>query len=97
MDGVVNTVFIVEDADEVRAGLSRLLAAAGYRVRSFMSAEAFLREQDEAEPGCLLLDVFLPGTPDALRSVSERLSFTATTTLRSFELGPEQFAAEDRG
>ena len=61
MDSVANTVFIVDDTDEVRLGLSRLLAAAGYRVKSFKSAEAFLKEQDEAEPGCLLLDVFLPG------------------------------------
>jgi response regulator RpfG family c-di-GMP phosphodiesterase len=61
MDGVENTVFIVDDTDEVRLGLSRLLAAAGYRVKSFKSAEAFLKEQDEAEAGCLLLDVFLPG------------------------------------
>lgn len=61
MDGVVNTVFIVEDTDEVRVGLSRLLTAGGYRVKSFKSAEAFLKEQNEAEPGCLLLDVLLPG------------------------------------
>jgi FixJ family two-component response regulator len=61
MDGVANTVFIVDDADEVRAGLSRLLAAAGYKVKSFKSAEAFLKEQNEAEAGCLLLDVLLPG------------------------------------
>ena len=55
------TVFIVEDAPEVRIGLSRLLAAEGYPVRSFESAEGFLEEQDSEVPGCLLLDVCLPG------------------------------------
>src|SRR5271169_148178 len=55
------TVFIVEDALAVRAALTRMLHAAGYTVRSFKSAEAFLGEQKDAEPGCLLLDVLLPG------------------------------------
>ncbi len=61
MNGVEKTVFIVEDALEVRVALTRILHVAGYRVRSFKSAEDFLDEQDEGEPGCLLLDVFLPG------------------------------------
>jgi FixJ family two-component response regulator len=61
VNGVEKTVFIVEDVLEVRAALTRMLHIAGYRVRSFQSAEDFLDEQDEAEPGCLLLDVFLPG------------------------------------
>ena len=61
MNGVEKTVFIVEDALEVRVALTRILHVAGYRVRSFKSAEDFLEEQDEEEPGCLLLDVFLPG------------------------------------
>jgi FixJ family two-component response regulator len=51
----------VDDAQEVRAGLSRLLVAAGYRVRAFQSAESFLDEQDGDSPGCLLLDFCMPG------------------------------------
>lgn len=61
MDNVAPTVFIVDDAQEVRVALSRMLTAAGYRVRSFESAERFMSEQDAAAPGCLLLDVCLPG------------------------------------
>jgi RNA polymerase sigma factor (sigma-70 family) len=61
VNGVEKTVFIVEDALAVRAALTRMLHAAGYRVRSFKSAEDFLDEQNDAEPGCVLLDVFLPG------------------------------------
>jgi FixJ family two-component response regulator len=37
------------------------LAAAGYRVRAFASAEGFLAERDSEAPGCLVLDVCLPG------------------------------------
>jgi FixJ family two-component response regulator len=61
MNGSSHTVFIVDDAREVRAGLSRLLAAAGYQVRAFESAASFLEEQDAEVPGCLLLDVCMPG------------------------------------
>lgn len=41
MNGIAQTVFIVDDAGEVRAGLSRLLAAAGFDVCAFESAESF--------------------------------------------------------
>jgi len=61
MDSAARTVFIVDDAREVRMALSRLLAAAGFQVRAFESAERFLREQDNEAPGCLVLDVCMPG------------------------------------
>ncbi|MGO9934391.1 MAG: response regulator transcription factor [Steroidobacteraceae bacterium] len=61
MNGTTSTVFIVDDAREVRMGLSRLLGAAGYRVRAFESAACFLQEHDAEAPGCLLLDVCMPG------------------------------------
>jgi FixJ family two-component response regulator len=55
------TVFIVDDVPDIRAALARLLTAADYRFRLFESAEHYLEEQDGAEPGCLLLDIGLPG------------------------------------
>jgi FixJ family two-component response regulator len=55
------TVFVIDDEPAVRKSLSRLLITSGYRVRSFESAEIFLAQQDSAVPGCLLLDVCLPG------------------------------------
>ena len=61
MDDVMPTVFMVEDTRDVRVALSRMLTAAGYEVRSFESAERFLSDQDAEAPGCLLLDVCLPG------------------------------------
>jgi FixJ family two-component response regulator len=61
MNGTAQTVFIVDDSREVRVGLSRLLSAAGYQVRAFESAGTFLRDQDAGAPGCLLLDVCMPG------------------------------------
>ena len=61
MDSTAATVFIVDDEWEVRAALSRLLVAANYRVRAFESADRFLEEQEWNTPGCLLLDVCMPG------------------------------------
>src|SRR5208283_970107 len=55
------TVFVVDDSPEVRLALSRLLAAAGYLVQTFESAGRFLDEHDADAPGCLLLDICLPG------------------------------------
>jgi FixJ family two-component response regulator len=61
MQGKVRTVFVVDDAQEVRKALYRVLSAAGYQVCLFESAERFLREQDVKTPGCLLLDICMPG------------------------------------
>lgn len=61
MNNASGTVFIVDDEDVVRSALSRLLAVAGYQVRAFESATRFLEEQDADAPGCLLLDICLPG------------------------------------
>jgi FixJ family two-component response regulator len=61
MNNTTKSVFIVDDAREVRLGLSRLLSAAGYQVRAFDSAASFLKDHDAEAPGCLLLDVCMPG------------------------------------
>jgi FixJ family two-component response regulator len=61
MNDVAQTVFVVDDDAQVRVGLTRLLSAAGYQVRAFESAGRFLNEQDAETPGCLLVDVYLPG------------------------------------
>jgi FixJ family two-component response regulator len=54
-------VFIVDDTREVRSSLTRVLTAGHDATRSFDSAGQYLREQDPAEPGCLLLDIYMPG------------------------------------
>jgi FixJ family two-component response regulator len=61
MSSAVGTVFIVDDALEVRNSLSRLLNAAGYHIQGFESAEVFLQNQHAETGGCLLLDICLPG------------------------------------
>lgn len=55
------TVFVVEDDDDMRQSLERLLGSEGLRVESFAAPQAYLDTFDPARPGCLLLDLRLPG------------------------------------
>lgn len=55
------TVCVVDDDPDVRDALALLLNAAGRPVESWESADAFLAECDPERPGCLILDVRLPG------------------------------------
>jgi FixJ family two-component response regulator len=52
---------LVDDDQSVLRALTRLLSAAGLEPRAFPSPAAFLRAHDPAMPGCLVLDVALPG------------------------------------
>lgn len=59
--GGAGTVFVVDDELPVRRALQLMLETAGYRVRTFPGAAEFLKAYDPQEPGCLLLDVRMPG------------------------------------
>jgi len=56
-----STVYIVDDDEAVRDSLRWLLEANTYRVKAFASAEAFLSEYREDNPGVLIVDVRMPG------------------------------------
>jgi FixJ family two-component response regulator len=53
------TLAIVDDDDDVRRALSRLLRAMGHDVKVFASAEDF--EAQHVEVDCVIVDVRLPG------------------------------------
>ena len=57
----VPKVFIVDDDEAVRRYLGRLLDTVGLAHEGFASAEDFLEGVDPSSPGCLLLDVRMPG------------------------------------
>ena len=54
-------VYVVDDDESVRRSLKRLLAAAGLNVETFPSAADFLSCGLYDRPGCLVLDVSMPG------------------------------------
>ncbi len=55
------TVFIVDDDPAVRDALSWMIGTLQHPVETFESAQAFLDVYDAEKPGCLVLDVRLPG------------------------------------
>jgi FixJ family two-component response regulator len=57
-DGVV---FVVDDDAPLRESLKNLIRSVGLRVEVFASAQEFLRGKRPDVPGCLVLDVRLPG------------------------------------
>ena len=57
----VKVVSVVDDDDSFRAALQRLLKSAGYPVRSFASAEDFLKSGQQHQTGCLIADIRMPG------------------------------------
>src|SRR5881409_2342832 len=54
-------VFVVDDDAAVRDGLRRLISSVGLGVEVFPTAQEFLRGRRPDAPGCLVLDVRLPG------------------------------------
>ena len=55
------TVFVVDDDDAVRSSLRLLLKSVGLPVALHASAQDFLASYDPAQPGCLVLDIRMPG------------------------------------
>ena len=54
-------VFVVDDDEGMRQSLKNLIGSVGLRVEAFASAQEFLRSKLTDVPGCLVLDVRLPG------------------------------------
>ncbi len=59
--GAEPTVFVVDDDASVRESLSLLLKAVGHSVEPFENAQSFLDAYSPDLPGCLILDVRMPG------------------------------------
>jgi FixJ family two-component response regulator len=61
MSEVKQRVYVIDDDASVRRALARLIGAAGYDVKAFDSARAFLDDPPHpGDAGCLVLDVLLP-------------------------------------
>ena len=54
-------VCVIDDESSVRDSLTNLLRSAGLKVQSFASARDFLNDWPRETPGCLVLDVQMPG------------------------------------
>ena len=54
-------VAVVDDDESYRLAVQRLLKSADVPVRSFASAEDFLKSGQQHETGCLIADIRMPG------------------------------------
>lgn len=57
----IPTVFVVDDDEDVRNALRWLIESVDLTVATYPSAEAFLAAYTPGQPGCLVLDVRMPG------------------------------------
>ena len=57
----VPTVFVVEDDQPMQESLARLLKSEQFNIGLYCSSENFLQNCEVTVPGCLLLDLILPG------------------------------------
>jgi FixJ family two-component response regulator len=55
------TVFVIDDDEDMRDALGNLFASVGHEVKLFGSTAEFLEKAPADAPGCLVLDVRLPG------------------------------------
>lgn len=67
-------IYIVDDDESVCRALKLLMTACGFVAEAFTSAEAFFKAVPHSAPGCLILDVFMPGLSgwDAQRVIKEK-------------------------
>src|SRR6185312_13427155 len=61
MKDLPSTVIVIDDDEAVRNSLRLLLKSVGLGVRTFASAQEFLPVYDARQPGCLVLDIRMPG------------------------------------
>lgn len=96
-------IHVVDDDQPFRTAVTRLLRAAKYEVRGYASADAFLNSDPCAEPGCILLDLRMPGVSgldlqQSLARMEERLPIIFLTghgdvpaTVRAMKAGAVDF------
>lgn len=54
-------VHLVDDDDSVRRSVGFMLKTSGHAVKSYSSGTELLKEAKKLEPGCILLDIRMPG------------------------------------
>jgi two-component system response regulator FixJ len=54
-------IHLVDDDAAVRRSVSFMLTTMGFQVRTYETGDAFLKSAKDAEDGCILLDIRMPG------------------------------------
>lgn len=61
MTDIQQAVYVVEDDEAVRDSLELLLKSDGKPVKTYESANAFLKDYSDKMAGCIVLDIRMPG------------------------------------
>ena len=61
MTDIQQTVYVVDDDEAVRDSLELLLKSDGKPVKTYESANAFLKDYSDKMAGCIVLDIRMPG------------------------------------
>jgi FixJ family two-component response regulator len=61
MDSARACVSVIDDDALVLRSLDRLLQARGFEVHTYSSPQAFLEQRDADAPGCIVMDLSMPG------------------------------------
>jgi FixJ family two-component response regulator len=63
-------IHIVDDDESFRTSVARLLRVSGYQVALYDSAHRLLQTPSGMTPGCILLDVRMPGVSGPARQLA---------------------------
>ncbi|HOB97837.1 MAG TPA: response regulator [Verrucomicrobiota bacterium] len=97
------TVFVVDDDTSFLTAIARLLKAGGYAFQGFASATEFLAHPPGDQPGCIIVDLHMPGPSgldlqDALAAVDHPLPLIfltghgdIPTSVHAIKQGAEDF------
>ena len=55
------TVYLVDDDEAIRRSAGFMLKTSGFHVRAFESGDALMKAASSLDPGCILLDIRMPG------------------------------------
>ena len=97
---------VVDDDASFRTAIGRLLRASGYEVVLYQSGDEFLENPRRKEPGCILLDIRMPGLSglelqDRLRKLDSILPIVfltghgdIPTSVRAIKAGAEDLLSK---
>jgi FixJ family two-component response regulator len=100
------TIIVIDDDDAIREAVEGLLDSVGLRTRTFASVQHFLNDQRPHGPGCMVLDVRLPGrsgldfykefisSPDAMPVIFISAHADVSMSVRAIKAGAADFLAK---
>lgn len=92
-------IFIIDDEESVRNGLSLLLKSANYDSEAFASVAEFLARDEYLFPSCILLDVYMEGESglELLESVARKYYCSPVIYITGFGDIPMSVSALKKG